>query len=96
MVENGESTELLFDAPSTANIISTNFATAAYTERNFIALTIPKYILLNFKKVVPAGTKFLVAFVGGSTKIININIIGLYGSQLSLEDGQPIIEEMVE
>lgn len=96
LVENGESTELLFDAPSTANIISTNFATAAYTERNFIALTIPKYILLNFKKVVPAGTKFLVAFVGGSTKIININIIGLYGPQLSLEDGQPIIEETVE
>ena len=83
LVENRESTELIYDAPKTTNIVNNALQGSEYVERNFVSLMIPKYIVMNFKKVIPKGTKFLVGFVGGNTKIVNINIIGLYGAELS-------------
>lgn len=82
LVENGESTELVFDAPKSNNILNKSLNGVPYVERNFVSLMIPKYIVMNFKKEIPAGTKFLVAFIGGSNSIDNINIIGLYGHEL--------------
>ena len=84
LVENGDSTELEFEAPPTNNILNGSLATKPYVERNFISLAIPKYIVMNFEKKIPKGTKFLIGFVGGSRSIENISIIGLYGHELPL------------
>lgn len=84
LVDNSESTELEFTAPSTKNIKNIKFRTKSYVERNFITLTIPKYIVLNFKDKIPSGTKFLVGFVGGDYSIEDINIIGIYGNSLTI------------
>ena len=84
LVENGESTELEFEAPSTGNILNGSLASKPYVERNYISLAIPKYIVMNFEKLIPKGTKFLVAFIGGNKSIENISIVGLYGHELPL------------
>lgn len=82
LVENGESTELVFDAPKTNNILNDSLASSTYVERNYISLLIPKYIVMQFKEKIPKGTVFLVGLVGGGTDIEDINIIGLYGSSI--------------
>lgn len=81
LVENGESTEIEYDAPST-QVLNRSVQGSSYVERNFISLMIPKYIVMQFRDVIPKGTKFLVGFIGGSTSIENISIIGLYGHEL--------------
>jgi hypothetical protein len=43
---------------------------------------IPKYIVMNFTGTIPKGTKFLVAFIGGSSSVDNMSIVGLYGHDL--------------
>ena len=85
LIENGESVELEFDAPSTSNILNESLSSSKYIERNHISLMIPKYIVMNFKKVIPKGTRFLIGFIGGSMSINNISIIGLYGHTLGGE-----------
>lgn len=85
LIENGESTELEFDAPSTGNILNDSLASEGYIERNFISLVIPKYIVMNFKTVIPTGTKFLVSFTGDGTSLEDINIIGLDGHSIILD-----------
>ena len=58
--------------------------TDSYNSSNFITLTIPKYILLNFVDVIPKGTEFIMACVGGlastggSMEIEKMRIIGIY------------------
>ena len=84
LVDNSESTELEFTAPSAKNVKNTKFRTKSYVERKFVTLTIPKYMVLNFKDKIPSGTKFLVGFTGGDYSIEDINIIGLYGNSLSI------------
>lgn len=91
LVENGESTELEFDAPSTSNILNKSLKAKPYVERNFLALAIPKYLVMCFKDKIPKGTKFLAAFIGGNTSMENISIIGLYGHTLPL--GGEVTEE---
>ena len=81
LVENGESTEIEYEAPS-AQILNGSVQGSSYVERNFVSLMIPKYIVMQFIDVIPKGTKFLVGFVGGSTSIENLSIIGLYGHEL--------------
>ena len=81
LIENGESVELEFEAPSVSNILNDSLATEPYIERNHISLIIPKYIVMNFKKEIPVGTKFLIGFIGGSNSISNISIIGIYGHE---------------
>lgn len=78
LVEDGESTELEFEAPSSNNILNGSLKPAPYVERNYIQLVIPKYILMNFKDKIPKGTKFLIGFIGGSKSIENTAIIGLH------------------
>lgn len=82
LVQNGASTELVYDAPKENKILNKSLKGVKYVERNFVSLMIPKYIVMNFKKEIPAGTKFLVGFIGGSTSIDNINIIGICGKEL--------------
>lgn len=82
LVEDGESTELMFDAPPTKNVLNNTLATKEYVERNFVSLMIPKNLVLNFRGEIPAGTKFIVAFIGGNTSIENMSIIGIHGQSL--------------
>lgn len=81
LVENGESTELEYDAPQ-GEVLNGTVQGSGYVERNFVSLMIPKYIVMQFKEKIPKGTKFLVGFVGGNTDINNISIIGLSGHEL--------------
>lgn len=63
---------------TTRNIINNgNFQVSTYKESNYITLNIPKYILLNFLSKIPKGTKFIVGFIGGSTDIEDIRVIGV-------------------
>jgi hypothetical protein len=82
LVENGDSTELEFKAPETKTVLNKSIKTVPYVERNYISLMIPKYIAMEYVGTIPAGTKFLVAFIGGSTSINNMSIIGIYGQDL--------------
>lgn len=52
--------------------------TSGYTSSNYVELTIPKYILLQFKNKVPKGTEFLICIPGGGMDIDDIRIIGIY------------------
>ena len=51
---------------------------------NFITLTIPKYLVMLFTEKIPAGTRFLVGFLGGSNSVSNIHIVGICGDELEL------------
>lgn len=82
LVQDGDSTALDFGAPESNNIMNKSIKTNSYQERNYISLIIPRYIAFEFLGKIPKGTKFLVTFVGGSTDINNINIIGIYGKGL--------------
>ena len=82
LVEDGESTELVFDAPKTNNILNNSLASSTYVERNYISLLIPKYIVMQFKDIIPKGTKFIIGLIGNETDIEDINIIGLYGASI--------------
>lgn len=79
LVEDGDSTVMKFKAPDTSNIVNTDaaFTTTEYLEKNYINLVIPKYIAMGFRDLIPAGTKFVVGFIGGSSVISNIKVIGL-------------------
>ena len=59
-----------------------------YSEINYLELVIPKYIVMQFRDVIPKDTMFLVGFSGEHKKISNLNIIGIYGAgiDLKLED----------
>lgn len=82
LVEDGESTDLEFDAPPTNNILNGSLKSSPYIEKNYIQLVIPKYIVCNFKRKIPKGTKFIIGFIGGNRSIENITILGLYGHSL--------------
>lgn len=86
MVENGKSTEMQFEAP-TSNTINpdANLKAEAYNERNFTEIVIPKHIVCNFRKRILKGTKFLVGFVGGSTNMEQAYIIDV-ASRAEKED----------
>lgn len=55
-----------------------------YTEKNYIELIIPKYIMMQFDNKIKKGTKFVVGYSGVYKKISNMNIIGLYGAELEV------------
>src|SRR5574344_316267 len=83
LVENGESTEMEHDAPTTKAVINGGIKSSKYVERNYVSLMIPRYIALNFLGIIPKGTKCLVAMIGGSASLNNLSIIGIYGASLS-------------
>lgn len=67
------------------NIISdSNLMTNPYQKSNYIELTIPKYIVMNFIDIIPKNTKFIICFIGESLDIEDIKIIGVserYGGE---------------
>ena len=78
MVEDGESTIMIHDAPNIDNAYSIGgMETSEYKEANFIPLIIPKYIVMNFKDEIPAQTEFIVNFTGGTLNYDNIHIMGI-------------------
>lgn len=54
-----------------------NLEVSTYEVSNYVTLNIPKYIVLNFIGTIPKGTRFVVAFIGGSTDYDDIKIIGV-------------------
>lgn len=54
-----------------------NLIVSPYQTSNYIELNIPKYILLNFLDIIPAGTRFLLCFIGGDIEIEDIRVIGV-------------------
>lgn len=77
---------------STSNIVNKdNLGLSGYTETNYIELTVPKHLfnpiiknhtsekdvhhVVTYEQY-PAGTKFIIVFIGGD--INNIRIIGVY------------------
>lgn len=97
MVDNTSSTELEFDAPKNSSVLNKSIEGTGYVERNFINLIIPKYIVLQFRDIIPKGTKFLVGFVGGCIDLTNMGIIGICSSSIDvaaepieLADGDPV------
>lgn len=82
LVDKGDGPEIfVHDSPKTFNIIG-NAVGEKYKEYNYISLIIPKYIVMQFRDVIPAGTRFLIGFSGEHKKISNLNVIGLYGADL--------------
>lgn len=87
---DGKPYDIIHDPPSTKHIICKGFKSQKYYERNFIRLTIPSYLFSTIEKYdternvhyIPKGTRFIVAFVGGSSSVAYINIIGLEGKKL--------------
>lgn len=65
-------------SPTTRGQSGSKLNASKYSSSNYVTLTIPKYILLNFTGTVPKGTEFLVASINGSSSISNMRIIGIY------------------
>ena len=57
-----------------------------YTSVNYIELVIPKYIVMQFRDKIPKDTIFLIGFSGEHKKISNLNVIGLYGADITVEE----------
>lgn len=75
---SGDATDTSNTSPSTRNQKGkTKLNTSSYGSSNYIELTIPKYILLNFTDSVPKGTKFLVGSINGSYDTDDMHIIGV-------------------
>ena len=79
LVENGESTVVKYKAPKAKKILNTDskFTSSEYMEKNYVSLVIPKYIAMDFRDYIPAGTKFAVGFIGGSAIISNIKVLAV-------------------
>ena len=64
-------------APLLSKFNNNSINPSKYEQSNYIELTIPRYILLQFKDKVPAGTEFIITCIG-EFKINHFRIIGLY------------------
>lgn len=91
LVEEGEPVQLEFDAPKNKTINDT-LVGKNYIESNYVQLVIPKHIVMDFygQDKIPAGTKFLLGFIGGANTYGNFCVIGVYGQNLpiTLETGE--------
>ena len=76
--ENGDSTDIVHAAPNTRNTLNSDkLATSDYVTRNYINLTIPRHIVMQFSNLIPAGTKFNVSFTGGSSSNQSIKVLSV-------------------
>lgn len=90
LVNGNKVMETLCPAPTTSHIICQGFKTKKYKKKNFVRLTIPEYMFSTIsvydsdRKVyyIPSHTRFIVSFVGGSSSVGDMNIIGLVGKSL--------------
>jgi len=64
-------------APNISRKNNNNLKSSSYNSSNYIYLTIPRYILLNFIDIVPKGTEFIITCIG-EFKIEHFRIIGIY------------------
>ena len=64
-------------APSLSKYNNNNLKPSKYNEVNYITLTIPRYILFQFKNKIPKGTEFIITDIG-EFKIEHFRIIGVY------------------
>lgn len=64
-------------APSLSKFNNNNLKPSSYDEVNYITLTIPRYILFQFKGKIPKGTEFIVTNIG-YFRIDHFRIIGVY------------------
>lgn len=77
--DGGDTSDVTKGSPSTRNVKGkTKLNTSSYSSSNYIELTIPKYILLNFTGTIPKGTEFLVGSINGSSDVDDMRIIGIY------------------
>lgn len=83
MVDKGAVYNNQVHSPTINQRGGTKLRTSGYKSSNYIELVIPKYILLNFKNVIPAGTEFLVGLIGGSTDVEDLRIIGVYTTTIT-------------
>ena len=78
LVDKGDASEQDKVSPSTRGHRGASLRTNDYISTNYISLPIPKYILLNFRDMVPKGTRFIMASIGGSLDTDKMRIVGLY------------------
>ena len=64
-------------APSLSKFNNNNLKPSSYDEVNYITLTIPRYILFQFKEKIPKGTEFIITNIG-EFMIEHFRIIGVY------------------
>ena len=96
LIENGESTEMEFGAPSTENILGEGLHTVEYKESNFVRVMIPRDIVLNFRKKIPVGTKFSITHVGGSSDIAALKVSSVIDRGEGYDPNDYKLKSMVE
>ena len=64
-------------APSTNKYSNNGIATSDYQQSNYITLTIPRYMLFQFNKIIPKDTEFIITCIG-EFKVNHFRIIGIY------------------
>jgi len=64
-------------APNISIYNNNNLTPSDYEQSNYITLTIPRYILMQFKNKVPIDTEFIITCIG-EFKVQHFRIIGLY------------------
>ena len=86
LVKDGDSTDIIYNAP---RIKSTEekFPVSEYKTRNYVKLTIPRHIVLQFNNLIPKGTKFNVAFEGGNSSNYSMKITSV-ADTVSIPDNE--------
>ena len=72
-------------APSVSKFNNNNLNPSDYDQSNYINLTIPRYMLFQFKDKIPEGTEFIITCIG-EFKIEHFRIIGVYTLDSEVEN----------
>ena len=75
--------EFIYKSPKTYKTNKSIRPMKRYEASNYVNLVIPKYIVMQFRDVIPKDTVFLIGFNGEEKEISNINVVGLYGADLN-------------
>ena len=86
LVKNGDSTDILYDAPQ-IKTTDGEFPSSEYKTRNYVKLTIPRHIVLQFSNLIPKGTKFNVTFEGGNSSNYSMKITSV-AETVDIPDGE--------
>jgi hypothetical protein len=77
LVDKSETRTEYKSAPSTKIYNNNTLNPSNYQQSNYITLTIPRYILFQFKNTIPKDTEFIITCIG-EFKIDHFRIIGVY------------------